>query len=52
MPLEQKGGIDKLLPQLPTEGPPLPRVLEIKWPKLVKDKVEEIRRFIKEPPII
>jgi len=44
--------IKKLLPTPPKEGPPLPRFLDIKWPKLLKDKVEEVRRFIEKPPII
>lgn len=28
--------LDKLLPQTPDEGPPLPRILNLRWPKFLR----------------
>lgn len=44
---EYKGGesmdIKKLLPQSPMAGPPLPQILDVKWPEAVRRKLGELK---------
>lgn len=36
--------IKKFLPQPPTEGPPLPKLLEIKWPEALRQQLAKLKR--------
>jgi len=44
--------LDKLLPQTPDEGPPLPKILNLRWPKFLRQWREkgkkELERFAGE----
>lgn len=51
--MTEKDPLEELKPIAPDEGPPLPRIFNIRWPKFIRERLEkpgnkELDRFIKD----